>query len=185
MRVARLPGHEWRARRIRFTAPEDVSPLVADFFAQRMNERRKGPRRLLVSSFILLDPQLTMEMGAIPFWMTFNTDSSAASLDAYLSHRPAFDRIDMTLFSHGVRSIGLVPLERWAELRGRARDGGDLLGVSPRAFPKDFGNFIRYHGDLLHHARPGAPLSRPVSDARPIPRRQRGSLSRRRIRALE
>src|SRR5207253_1290992 len=75
-------------------------------------------------------------------------DSSSESLDSYVSTRPQFDRIDMTLFSHGVRSIGLVPLERWAELRGHAREGGTLLGVDPRAFPKDFGNFIRYHGDL-------------------------------------
>jgi hypothetical protein len=147
LRTARREG--WRVLRVRFRDPEDVSPLVADLFTSWNERRGIDARRLLVSSFILMDPTLTIRAGAIPFWMTFNTESSADSLERYVVARPAFDTIDMTLFSHGVDSIGLVPLERWAAVRARARRSGELLGVDPRAFPKDFGNFMRYHADLV------------------------------------
>jgi hypothetical protein len=155
VRVAARRG--WRVRRMRFGHPEDTSPLVADLFAWWNARRGVEGRRLLVSSFILLDPTLTLRAGAIPFWMAFNTEGSASALERYLAERPPFDAIDMTLFSHGVDSIGLVPLARWADLRGRARRGGRLFGVDPRAFPKDFGNFMRYHRDLVT----GLPASGP------------------------
>jgi hypothetical protein len=159
VRIARRGG--WRVLRIRFSDPEDVSPLVADVFSGWNERRGIEARRLLVSSFILLDPNWTIRAGLVPFWMTFNTESSARALEEYLAARPAFDTIDMTLFSHGVESIGLVPLERWAAIRARAREG-ELLGVEPRAFPKDFGNFIRYHADLVAKLGSAPPLPPPL-----------------------
>jgi hypothetical protein len=59
----------------------------------------------------------------------------------------------MTLFSHGVESIGLAALERFAKLRGRAREGSALLGVATNAFPRDFGDYLRYQRDLRDHSR--------------------------------
>jgi hypothetical protein len=145
-RVAARGG--FRVRRLQFEHPEHVSPLVADLFTEWNARRGIAAQRLLVSSFILLDPTLTIRAGATPFWIVFNNEPSDVALASYLGARPPFDTIDMTLFSHGVTSIGVVPLERWAALRGRAHAGGALLGVDPRTFPKDFGNLMRYHRDI-------------------------------------
>jgi hypothetical protein len=163
MRLAHDAGRGWRVRRLRFTEPEDVSPLVADLFTWWNERRGVATRRALVSSFILLDPTLELRAGVVPFWMTFNTDGSAANAERYFDDRAPFERIDMTLFSHGVRSIGVVPLERWAALRARATKGGQLFGVDPSAFPKDFGNFMRYHADLARGLAPFARLPASLS----------------------
>jgi hypothetical protein len=149
-RLAR-PAHLFRATRGHVRTRGDL-------FGWWNQRRGIETRRLLVSSFILLDPTLTLHTGAIPFWIVFNTECSADALGHYLAARPRFDAIDMTLFSHGVDSIGLVPLSRWAQLRKCPTKGGALFGVDPRTFPKDFGNFMRYHRDLVTHLPPARPL---------------------------
>src|SRR2546430_11932135 len=51
------------------------------------------------------------------------------------------------LFSHGVESIGLAPIERWRSLLRRARLGR-FLGVDEQAYPQDFGTVARYQPAL-------------------------------------
>jgi hypothetical protein len=41
----------------------------------------------------------------------------------------------LTLFSDGVNSIGLVPMEKWQSVFSRARRTGGFLGVNEDAFP--------------------------------------------------
>ncbi len=147
-----------RVVRISFEQPEAASPFVADIFARWYEMRRETSKRLFVSSFVLLDPYWTLRARAIPFWMVFNSQTSAEALEEFLSRRARFERVDMTLFSHGVQSIGLAPLQRWAALESTAHNGGALLGVSPRAFPSDFGNFVRYHGEMVRSLDPRWPL---------------------------
>jgi hypothetical protein len=141
--------HQARLRRIIFEEPEHVSPLVADLY-QRWNERRGiADRRLIVDSFILMEPYWTVRTGSTPFWMVFNKEPSRRALQAYLDRSNAFDEIFMMLFSHGVDSVGLPSIEQWREPLRRTRIKGSFLGVDERVFPRDFAVFTRYYFDLL------------------------------------
>jgi hypothetical protein len=85
--------------------------------------------------------------------MVFNTEGSFQALEEYLGRAPAFDELLITLFSHGVDSIGLVPIRQWRSLFPRARKRGDFIGVDEASFPRDFAVFVRYHFDFLHKIR--------------------------------
>lgn len=94
--------HGYRVRRVSFTEPGDVSPLVADLYRWWYVRRGMPANRLVVSSFVLLEPYWTLRTGSVPFWMTFNVEPSADALDAYLRDRERFDEIYLMLFQHGV-----------------------------------------------------------------------------------
>jgi hypothetical protein len=140
--------HGWRIRRLVFTEPEAMSPLVADLYRWWYRERGSDSRRMIVESFILLEPWWTLRTGAAPFWMVFNKEPSLAALERYLDGAEPFDEIALTLFSHGVDSVGLPSIERWAAVLDRARHEGRFVGVDRKAFPRDFAVFLRFHRDL-------------------------------------
>jgi hypothetical protein len=145
-----------RLRRIVFNEPEHMSPLVADLY-QWWNDNKRGlhDRRLIVDSFILMEPYWTIRTGSAPFWMVFNKEPSLRALQSYLDQSESFDEIYMMLFSHGVDSVGLPSIQQWREPLRRARIQGAFLGVDERAFPRDFAVFIRYYFDVRRkiHAR--------------------------------
>jgi hypothetical protein len=136
-------------RHIVFDEPEHMSPLVADLYRWWNEMRGIADRRLIVDSFILMEPYWTIRTGSAPFWMVFNKEPSRRALQAYLDQNPAFDEILMMLFSHGVDSVGLPCIEQWREPLQRARVKGAFLGVDEQAFPRDFAVFMRYYFDLL------------------------------------
>ena len=140
--------HGWRVRRLIFEQPEDFSPLVAELYRWWYRQRDLESRRLIVESFVLLEPWLTLSTGAVPFWMVFNKEPSLAAVERYLDRADPFDEIYLTLFSHGVDSVGLPSIDRWAAVLNRARRSGRFVGVDPRAFPRDFAVFLRFHRDL-------------------------------------
>jgi len=149
-------------RRLVFEEPEAMSPLVADLH-RWWNERRGLPSsRLLVDSFILMEPYWCLGTGSIPFWMVFNTEGSFAALQSYLSTR-VFEEIYATLFSHGVDSIGLPSIADWRGLIEHACTRSKLLGVDPSAFPRDFAVYARYHDDLLRAIPDRHPLPAPLT----------------------
>jgi hypothetical protein len=159
--------HRARLRRIIFHEPEHMSPLVADLY-RWWNEQTRGiqDRRLIIDSFILMEPYWTIRTGSSPFWMVFNKEPSLRALQAYLDGTGAFDELFMMLFSHGVDSIGLPSIEQWREPLRRARVKGAFLGVDERAFPRDFAVFIRYYFDLRRkiHARYPMPPPLPLKE---------------------
>ena len=161
-RVARR--HRARLRRIVFNEPEHFSPLVADLY-QWWNEHKRGlrDRRLIVDSFILMEPYLTIRTGSVPFWMVFNKEPSLRALQAYLDQRVPFDEILLMLFSHGVDSVGLPSIEQWRAPLRRARLKGTFVGVDERAFPRDFAVFIRYYFDLLRKLHARYPMPPPLT----------------------
>ncbi len=145
-RLARQRGY--RVQRILFTEPEDFSPLVADLYRWWYRQRHLPANRLLVESFILLEPYWTLRTGSTPFWMLFNTEGSLARLERYLDQADAYDDIRLMLFSHGVESVGLPSIERWRAVLARACGQGSFVGVDEQRFPRDFATFIRYHTEL-------------------------------------
>jgi hypothetical protein len=52
------------------------------------------------------------------------------------------------LFSHGVESVGLPPIERWRAVLGWARERGSFVGVTEKKFPRDYATFVRYHTEM-------------------------------------
>lgn len=162
--IMRLAGKRgYHVRRALFDDPEAMSPFVADLYQWWFRKRGIGSSRLLVECFALLEPWLALTSASIPFWLAFNTEPSAQTLSRYLDGRDAVDEIYMMLLSNGVHGIGLVPIERWRSILGRARRQGAFLGVDERKFPRDLGSYVRYHTELEKRlpvpAPPPAPLT--------------------------
>ena len=155
-------AHGYRVIRVVVDEPEDPSPLVADLYRWWYRVRGLPANRLLVDSFILMDPCWTLRLGAVPFWMKFNTEVSAAALERYLDEVEPYDEIHLMLFAHGVDSIGLTPMERWRSLLTRARQRGCFVGVDEKAYPADFAVFARYH-PALRKISGRFPLPAPLS----------------------
>jgi hypothetical protein len=147
--VERLAAERgYRVVRVEFDEPEHPSPLVADLYRWWYAQRRLHPKRLLIESFILLEPYWALRVGAVPFWMKFNMEASAEWVEQYVQHAGPFDDIRLILFSHGVECVGLPPIERWRALLAQARRVGAFAGVDDTQYPRDFGVFGRYHTAL-------------------------------------
>jgi hypothetical protein len=154
--------HGCPVHRLAFEEPEAMSPFVADLHRWWNERRGLSSTRLLVDSFILMEPYWTLATGSIPFWMVFNTEGSFAALHEYLSTR-VFDEIYLTLFSHGVNSIGLPSIADWRALIEHASARSKFIGVDESAFPRDFAVYARYHAALLRTIRNRHPLPSPLT----------------------
>lgn len=146
--IAFARRHRCRVLRIVFDDPDDASPFVADLYRWWYAVHGLPGNRLVIDSFILMDPHRTIRVGAVPFWTKFSVESSARAAARYLERSEPFDTIGAMMFSHGVDSIGLATVDRWRAIVNRARRHGTLLGVDPQRFPADFGAFARYHAAL-------------------------------------
>lgn len=140
-----------------------MSPLVADFYRSWNSNRHVVGKRLLVESFIVMEPYWAVRTGSIPFWMVFNKEPSAKALEAYLDLSDPFEEIYIMLFSHGVESIGLVPIERWRGILTRAEKAGRFVGVDESAYPRDFAVFVRYYFDLKRKIHSRYPMPAPLT----------------------
>jgi len=145
-RLARAEGY--RVERLAFAEPDELSAPVAELQRRWYAESGQPARRLLVESFILLDPWLAARTRSVAFWTTFSTQPSVESLQCYLSAAAPYPEIVATLFAHGVASIGVAGPEHWCSLFRHAEHGGRLLGTRPQAFPEDFAVFARFHREL-------------------------------------
>lgn len=139
-----------------------ASGAMEALYAWHNAQRGIAARRLVVDSFIVMEPYWTVRAGAIPFWMVFNMQPSADALARYLDDEPRFDALALMLFSHGVDSVGLAPIERWREIAARARDGA-FAGVDQHAYPRDFAVFVRYHYALRRLLRERHPMPPPLA----------------------
>jgi hypothetical protein len=160
-RLAREQGY--RIRRIVFQDPEHLSPLVADLYRWWYMQRGIPANRLLIESFILLEPWWALRTGSVPFWTKFPVEPSAAQVEQYLDRTDPYDAIAIMLFSHGVDSIGLAPIQRWRAILKRAQQHGSFIGVDARKFPRDFATFVRYHTEIQQQIHARYPLSAPLA----------------------
>jgi hypothetical protein len=146
-----------------FKQPELLSPLVADLYRRWYKERSLPANRLLVESFILLEPFWTLRVGAVPFWMIFSTEPQDSFLEGWLEQQDPFTEIGIILFSHGVESPGLVPAERWRSILSQARQRGLFIGADERAFPQDFAGLVRYQTEIGMKFSARYPLPGPLA----------------------
>lgn len=134
--------------RLRLTEPEDASPLIAGLFRDWYSRLGRPAGQLLVSSFVVMDPLLTLRTGQVPYWALFGTRTSLDRLRAYLDATAPFDDIRLTIFPHGVRSADLPELPEWQEVLGRATRHGQLTAVSPVHYPRHFRTIAGFHREL-------------------------------------
>ena len=151
-----------RVVRLCFDEPDGLSPAVADLHRAWNRDRGIDANRLLIESFILLDPHHALRTGSVPFWMRFNTEASLERVLGYLRRSEAFDDIHLVLFAHGVDSIGLPPVEAWRTVLAQARRRGAFLGVNEHAYPAHFATFARF-GSEVRQLGPSFPLPSPMT----------------------
>jgi hypothetical protein len=151
-----------RIVRIVFEEPAATSGLVAEFYRDWYRQRDIKADRLVVESFILLDPHATLRTGSVPFWMVFNTEPSLASAHRYLEMTDPYDQIYLMLFAHGVDSVGVPSIDEWRGLLGRARERGDFLGLAPETYPAHFAHFARYTQALCSKVAARYPIPEPL-----------------------
>ncbi|MCV2457777.1 hypothetical protein OEB94_00465 [Streptomyces sp. ICN988] len=139
----------YAVRRITVEEPEHLSPLVADFYRWRYQQRGLPADQLLVESYNQWEPYWALRLGAVPFWLQFTARPSYQWLERYLTRTNPYRRIDVNLFSNGLRSVGQVPAEEWRSLAHRhATERGGTIGVNEAAFPEDAGSTLRYQPAL-------------------------------------
>jgi hypothetical protein len=141
--------HGYRVLRLRFDQPEDLSPLVADLYRQWYRERGLAGSRLVIDSFMLLDPWWTLRTGAVPYWSVFPVEPSLDRLHRYLDGADPYDYLHLGLFCHGVESAGMASANQWRQLLDRAQKAGHFAGVSPRHYPADPRTFFGFQQALL------------------------------------
>lgn len=147
--VERLASrHGYRIVRLAFDEPEEVSASIAELCRHWYAGSGVPARRLLVESFILLEPMLAARTRSVPFWTTFSTEGSVRALEQYLAQGEHYDEVAATLFAHGVESVGVALPAQWDAAIARAGSRSALIGNRARAFPADFAVFARFYRAL-------------------------------------
>jgi hypothetical protein len=147
-------SQDWRLVRFSFEDPEAMSFVTAEIHREWYRDIGCEPTRLIVENFVLQDPYRALRLRAVPFWLVFCVERSAAVLREFLDGEPAYDEIGLMLFSHGTEGAGVAPIAEWRELLSRARRSGYFLGVDEARFPRDFATFIRFHRALAELGTP-------------------------------
>jgi hypothetical protein len=158
-RFAQRQGY--RVARLVFDEPEDFSPLVADLYRWWYRQRGLAADRLLVESFVLLEPWWTLRLGLVSYWSAFSVQPSVARLEAYLKTAAPYAEISLTDFSHGIESAGFAAPRHW-----RAASAGAatcLIGVDERRYPRDFASLLRFHAGLKSQTAAHFPMPRPLT----------------------
>jgi hypothetical protein len=132
-------------RRLVSDEPQHQSPFAADLFRWWYGEMGRPTNQLLVQSYAQWDPFWTMRTGSVPFWLRFNMGTAYDELAEYLAQTEPYDVIYANLFSQGIESPDVVPVERWRELVERhAAERGEIIGVDEDTYPMDAGSSTRY-----------------------------------------
>jgi hypothetical protein len=155
--------HGYEVKRLSFDQPEDPSPFVADLYRDWYARRRIPSNRLIVSSFVVMEPHSTLRTGSVPFWMKFNMQPSLEALDRYLDGVEPYDEIFLMLFQHGVEAAGLPSVDEWRRVLGRARTRGETLGATLDEFPLDFAQYARYDDAITSKIAARHPLPAPLT----------------------
>lgn len=154
--------HGYRVQRLVFDHVRHLSPLVADLYRAWYETAGIPNDRLVIDSFAQIEPWWMLKTGSVPYWLPFMTNAEAQSLDKYLETTAPYDQIYVSLFSHGLESIGLAPPDRWRSIMDRAREYSDFLGTNPEKYPADYSTYVRYNNAFQEEISERYPLVEPV-----------------------
>lgn len=140
--------HNFNLSKISFDHPQEVSAAVADIFKIWYREKSAPSSRLLVESFNMISPFLSMKKHCIPYWLFFNVNFAAEDLETYLEYSESLEEIYMMILSHGKNSAGSTPISRWESILKKAEKKGKFIGTNPNEYPVDLAVYARYSKDL-------------------------------------
>jgi hypothetical protein len=134
--------HGHPVHRITFDDPHDLSAPIADLHREWLLAADRPADRLLVESFVMLDPVGVNQAGMVPFWTAFPVQDALQAVRTYLRER-RYPNVDVLMFPHGVRSAGIAEPEDWLRLReysGVVR----LPATDVGRYPADFAALAGY-----------------------------------------
>ena len=144
--------------KITFEYPQEPSPFIADLYRWWYPKVGLPQDRLLVESFTVHAPLLTLQKGSVPYWLFFNVDPAADRLEEYLKSTRQFEEIFMMILSHGKDSLGHTSVERWRSLMEYAKNRHDFVGVDEEKYPKDLAVYARYSPEFRKKIEEDYPL---------------------------
>jgi hypothetical protein len=144
-RFARETGHPVHV--VRYPDPHALSGPVADLHHAWFTASGITADRLLVESFLMIDPTRTLAAGLVPLWTVFPVESAVQTTVDHVRSAPGrYRSAHVGLFPHGVESRGIAEPERWrTALRGL---DVRFMGVDVRRYPADFAALVRYGAAL-------------------------------------
>ncbi|MET9022997.1 hypothetical protein ABZV93_23740 [Actinopolymorpha sp. NPDC004070] len=152
--------------RVRIPSPQALSGPVARLFRRRIRAAGGAGDRMLVESFVMLDPVQAERSASVPYWTFFGVERARHDVLRHLAAAAAagdpYTDVDVLLFPHGVASAGATPPRTWADL-GRHVTGTVRLSASTVArWPAHFDDLADYGPMLAALPAPerGVPSSR-------------------------
>lgn len=154
--------HGYRVLQLVYGDPGDPSPLIADLYRWWYGQIGYPTDRLLAPCFVFLQPYLTFTTGSVPFWVPFNSRSSARRLQDYIDTRTPFAEVLLTVFPNGIQSAGRATLGHWKEALGGAEEAGRFVGVDEERYRSGLSTFVEHTRELEKRQR-GCPVPEPLS----------------------
>jgi hypothetical protein len=146
--IKALAGEQkFEVKTLQFSDPQDPVRPIADFYCDWYESLGRSTDRLLIESFMLLEPYWCLKTGCIPYWAVFTGQPSYDDIADYVRHRN-FQYQYLTLFSNIVRSIGVPDGRDWERIIQQTPRGHALLGVDPDVFPFDLLTTFQFFDDV-------------------------------------
>ncbi len=134
----------YKLSKISFNHPQDISPKIADMFREWYRRNNQESDRLLVESFTVHSPLLTIQTSSVPYWLFFNSEEAAHMIEKYLNDAGTYNEIYMMILSHGKTLGGVTGIHHWENILSRAGKTGQFVGMDKNKYPVDFGVFTKY-----------------------------------------
>ena len=157
-------AHEHPLVRISYQGPQAPAHAVAGVLRGWYADRGEPGDRLLVSSFVLVDPWASVATATVPFWTFFSVRPALRALEAHLAAARPYRAVDILLFQHGVDSTGIARPREWLDVARRHGARARLVALDPSRFPHDIATLGRYGralAGLPAATRPWSPLEVP------------------------
>lgn len=147
--------------------PQEAAHPVAAILREWIRSRGGRADRLIVPSFVLGDPWLTIVTARTPFWTFFPVRSALESLDRHLAAAEPYEQADLLVFQHGAQSPGLAAPRDFASVLRKHGAEPRLIAVDPRKSPHDIGSLAKY-GPVLAKEPPASVPFVPLEPATAI-----------------
>jgi hypothetical protein len=157
-------AHEHPLVRISYQGPQAPAHAVARVLRRWYLDRGEPADRLLVSSFVLVDPWTSIATATVPFWTFFSVRPALEALERHLAAAAPYRAVDVLLFQHGVDSVGIARPQEWLDVARRYGARARLVALDPSRFPHDIATLGRYGralAGLPGATRPWSPLGVP------------------------
>lgn len=146
-------SHGRRVVTITLPGTQEAAHPAATVFRDWYRSRGQANDQLLVPTFIVTDPWLTMITGSVPFWSFFSVQSARAALEDHLARSDPYAVVRLLLFQHGADSPGIATPADWTATIERYGARADFLGLDTAKFPHDIGFLGRYGSRLARLPR--------------------------------